>query len=767
MEAMGRRSPRAALAIVGAALLLLSWTARTVHRIDFEMPGHSLPLSGEPDSAYHMRRVERVLDEGLPVAERDPYMNPPEGALIPWPPYYTLVASALLAPWAPDDAHERADFVERGVASLPRLFATAATALAILAGVLLAGPAAGIAAGATHALCFASIHYSRLGNGDHNAWIELLSAGFLLAVSWSLRPGALDRPRTAALYGAAAGAVVGLMIGSWVAALLYLVHAQLVLAWLLVKQARAPRPGLAAFGFTLHAVALVVLLPAVWTSPWKVEHPWMVVNLSWFHATFLALGALVFAPLLSWKPNAAAARRYPWLVLGALCLLGAALFAFHTPPARGIVEGFEWVSRADEFMSDVSESVPTIGPRAPPASETLAHLGYGVLLLVPAWAWMAWRAFARGDDRMLPWVVALPPLVIQAAGQWTFTRALALPMSVAVGAGLGAFFESIARRRSPERAQRWAIPLALVAALALQLPTLAETVQRAQKEWTGQRNPSPRKKRALRETYDWLRAAPRTGEDAVMANWSFGHPIEWSADRPSVATNFGAYVGEECYRAPGHFFLAEDSSTAEAILARFTARYVLVTSQDVGLLPSLANTAPELGARVLSAVDGGEQAKLLPGWYRTIGASLLLGGRPRAGARAAPEDSLDFLRLVHVSPVADPNPSLAVLPSPLPSTWVWERVAGVTLEARVPSGTVLRVAFDVAYPEVEYRLRFERSATAGADGIARLRVPYATVEANGDGRVRGEARWELGGRSGPLELRDADVREGRVVTIGG
>jgi asparagine N-glycosylation enzyme membrane subunit Stt3 len=761
---MSARSRRAALALLVAGLVLLSWIARTAHRIDFEMPGHDGWVTAEADSTYHMRRVARVFAEGLPVAERDRYMNPPEGAIIPWPPYYTLVACALLRPGLPADEAQRPGYIERGVASLPRVFATAATLVAFLAGALLAGPAGGVAAGATHALCFASIQYGRLGNGDHHAWIELLGGGFLLLLSWSLRERALARPRTAALYGAGCGALAGLMIGSWVAALLYLVYADLALAWLLVRQARVPRAGLGAFGLALHVAALLALAPAVWSSPWKEEHPWMVVNLSWFHLAYPALAALVFAPWIAWTPSAAAARRYPWIVLVALVALGAALFALDTAPARGIVEGFEWVSRADAFMADVSESVPAIGPRAPPASETLAHMGYGLVLLLPAWAWMAWRALARGDERMLPWVVALPPMVAQAAGQWTFTRALALPMAVVVGAGLAALLEALARRRSAER-PAWVVPVALALAFALQFPTAADTARRARADWAGERNPSPRKKRALREAFDWLRAAPRTGEDAVMANWSFGHPIEWCADRPSVATNFGAYVGEECYRAPGYFFLGEDARAAEALLERHTARYVLVTSQDVGLLPALANTAPELGARLVSEVEGGEQARLLPSWYRTIGASLLLEGRPRSGARALPDASLDFLRLVHVSPVVDPNPALAVLPSPLPSTWIWERVPGATLEARAPAGTVLRVAFTVAYPEIEYTLHFERSASAGADGTVRLRVPYATVERNGDGRVQGDVRWELGARSGALELRDADVREGRVVTI--
>lgn len=65
------------------------------------------------------------------------------------------------------------------------------------------------------------------------------------------------------------------------------------------------------------------------------------------------------------------------------------------------------------------------------------------------------------------------------------------------------------------------------------------------------------------------------------------------------------------------------------------------------------------------------------------------------------------------------------------------------------------------------RIDYEANAIAGADGVARLRVPYATgpplhaeaVAPEGPYRVR------LGGGVRAVAVSEADVQEGRVVVV--
>jgi hypothetical protein len=91
-------------------------------------------VTTDPDSLYHARRLLRFWSEDGPVAERDAYLDfprrLPEGAPIPWPPYYTYVLALARGPVAPDggagpesaDGERLRRFVEQGAASLPLVF---------------------------------------------------------------------------------------------------------------------------------------------------------------------------------------------------------------------------------------------------------------------------------------------------------------------------------------------------------------------------------------------------------------------------------------------------------------------------------------------------------------------------------------------------------------------------------------------------------------------------------------------------------------------
>ncbi|HMB68221.1 MAG TPA: STT3 domain-containing protein, partial [bacterium] len=533
------------LALAVVVVLAVSAALRTVQHQRIPVPERGTWITSDADSFYHMRRVERALRSGT-IDGHDPALSFPEGSAIPWPPYYTAVAAVATAPFLPETEPARRDFIERRVASLPRWFGAATSAVAVLAGWLLAGPAAGLLAGLLHALSAASIVYSRVGNGDHHAWITLLAGTMLLLLSRSLRGETLLRPRAAALGGAATGAVAGLALGSWVASVLYVLPVQIVLGILVWRHAREQRAGLAALGLAFHAAAIVAVLPAVLASPWAATQPWMVVNLTWFHAAWLAVGALVFVPMFRiTRPGAAA--RYPWMVLGALAALAAALFALDAGPAEGLRESFAWMARNDEFMGAVWESRGILGQDA--VFDPFAILGHGLLALPFAWAFVAWQAW-RGRGELWPWAVAVPLLVAQAARQVRFADALSLPMAVVVAVGAIALWERgwagrrrPARgkgRRAPDARRRPGAPVAVAVVVGLALVANTRSVR-----WTvgalnrpddlpGQNEQQP--VLVARGMAEWLRAnTPDDARAAVLASWVWGHLIEWVADRPTVA----------------------------------------------------------------------------------------------------------------------------------------------------------------------------------------------------------------------------------------
>lgn len=760
-----------ALVAVLAVTLILTWIPRDVTGIKrpFLTPANpELEAAGwfsiDPDGLYHTRRVERALSEGLPVAETDPYLSYPDGARIPWPPYYDLALSLGLGPLAPeesDDIGARRAWLERTVATLPFVFGLGSAVLAVLIvwfatrGAELAARAAGaLAAGATFALCRSSINYSVIGTGDHHSWVSFLDALLLGALALALGRGALRKRGTGAAWGALCGAIAGVMLGSWVAALLYVINVQLVLAWYLFRRAKEGLPGVATFGLAFHAVALAVVLPAVLSSPWREELPWMVVNLSWFHPTQLLIGALVFVPPLALGDRLGA--RYPWLVAGVLLFGAGGLWLADVGPARGVAEGFAWASRADAFMASILESAPLLGPRSGGLGQLFLALGYGVLVVPLAWWFLARAALRAHEHALVPFALALPPLLLQALVQRRFADALVVPMAVALGWGLVRF----------ARGPRWLlVPGALALALLAQLPSLQLTSRQiGATTATGARDDALLGERLL---YEWIRRnTPDTGDYAVLASWDRGHMLEWAADRPSVATNFGSYIGVDGYRAPARFFLEADPLKARALLKQRDVRYVLVPGSHPSEVPSMVGIVdPSLMARYMINQDGNTVTSA--GWLVTMGARLLADGvqvvPPQVlnSQRSAP---LGFLRLVHVSPYRqvyfrDPGTG-----DPLPAGFVWEHVPGATIAAHGAPGDVVRIEIDLRYEAGDHDLEFRARAVCDESGLGRLWVPYTTAEPNGDGIVT-RARWTVGDLAGELTISEEAVQGGRLTEL--
>jgi asparagine N-glycosylation enzyme membrane subunit Stt3 len=750
---------RATFAAILFVAIALSALAREIQhqRID---RGSAPWITVDPDSLYHFRRVERALADHGRVAERDPYLNFPHGSPIPWPPYYTFLSWSVFAPFAPREPEALRAFVETRVASLPFVFGVLTSVLAALAGRLLAGNAAALLAGAIHALSIASIAYSKSGNGDHHAWVTFLSALLLILFSTALQRKALERRSASALSGVAMGVVAGVALGSWVASVLYLVPIQLALGLLLLRRTWRESTGLPALGTAFHVAALVVLVPATLQSAWKEVSPWMVVNLTWFHLAWLALGAAVFLPLLVLPVSAR--RSYPWLVTAALLALGIYLATGQGDLAQGVREGFAWLSREEDFMATVWESRSMLGEGA--VHSVLDVLGLGILLLPVAWIAAAADLLRRERIELLPWVVAVPLLLGQALRQFRFTDALSLPMAVLLAWGAVAFAGSsrIAHfTRIARRAPAWALFAVLLGVVgaaqwkstSILLRGFAVPASRGTRERMSTL--------AMRDMCDWIRhRSPASGDYSVMAPWFHGHMVEWAADRPTVGTNFGSYVGEDSFRDPSRFFLLEDPSRAEELLGRRHARYVVLTSDLTGALDMMIrSTEPQLATRYLEPHDS---TRLRLEWFRTIGARLMFDGTifSYEGDFSRP---IDFLRLVHVSPLRDDAQMLRGRASPL--GWVWERVPGATLEARGTPGDVLRVEVGIRYPDGKYALTWRDEIPADENGIARLRVPYATEAPNGDGYAEGPARWSFGESQGTLAIPEEAVIHGGLARV--
>jgi len=686
------------LVIVGAASLAV----RQVNHL--RRPGANGEwFSADPDSQYHMRRVDRVLVAGLPVAAHDPLLDfqghGEAGAPIPWPPYYTLVAYACAAPGAPADAEARRVHVEHVVARLPSVFAALASMLAALAAWRLAGPAGALTAGMYHAFLFASLKYSHVGTGDHHAFVSCMHAALLYVACRAFEPGALVTKRAGLGRGVLAGVLAGLLLGVWVASLMHLVLFELALVWMVRVNARKERPGFGPFAVAFHLAAAAVLVPAAWDSPWAGASAEAVLNLSWLHVAGLVLCALVYAPLL--HPSKAV-RGKQLLVLLVLCAASLVVLPF-TPLAGAAHAALDWATGADRFMGHINESQPLLMD----GRAFFLYLGWGVLVLPLAWGFATALA-VRGRHAFVPWVVAVPALFVLALLQRRFGELLGIPMAVLLGACVGQLDVAFARLH--------VFKLAFVLAVAANPSPARTTWKRMTQPATFGETHAAERDRVYRAMYTWLReSTPHRDppEYSVLAQWDHGHGIEWAGERATVATNFGSFLGEDSYLDPWRYFLAQNEAEAEAILTRRRVRYILLASDW------RRNQATMLAALPGSSIEGSTLESL--------------------GKRVP-----DHLRVVHYSL---PESHAGV------SGTIYEYVAGARFEARGVRGSELVASVRVNLPGGG-GVVWNGRARAGGDGIARLRVPYS-----------GSLVWSFEGQRGERAVSEEAVYSGLSIEL--
>ena len=687
-------------------------------------------FSADPDSHYHMRRLERALaDEGR-VQVRDPLLAFPEfesegGAPIPWPGMYTRVLHTVLAPWAPTDSSARARYVERQVASAPWILGALTSLLVALAAGYLGGTRAALLAGLYHAFCFASVRYSRLGNGDHHAFVSFLQMSWLMLAARGLEPSGLVRVRRSLVYGILAGALAGLALASWVASLLLIGTLELALLWRMFRAKPNALPGLGAFGATFHLTAALVIWPDVAASPWGALE---IINLSWFHVGFLGVGTLACLPLCFLKlgsdEQGAVPRLYPRALIGFLGVAG--LVMVWGSLGESVSEGMRWATGSNSFMGRIHESQP-LGWGSIGGLEPLTRwLGWGVVLLPLAW----WHGARRREGALMPYLLAVLLYLLMALFQRRFAEGLAAPMAVLLGVWLSHLTRSLPERRL----LHGLLALALALPLVSHPNTVSSTLSRSDTGPHFLQTLSVERERGLRGLCAFL-GTHGTDEEAVLAQWDLGHMIEWGATRPTVATNFGSYVGRDGFIDPWRFLAAASDEDAEALCKERRVRHVLLGSDWMRNLDTMTRVLaddPRAGFSEDCLV-----ARLLPCAYGDE-----VPGRPHP----------DFLRLVAFGDSLSDGKSAG---------WIWETVPGAVLEVSGSVGQILRARVRRNFNGQQAQFVWMGEAAVDADGMARLRVPWSTEDEE-SGEAAAPLRWTMGQRKGVAEVSLQAVLSGGV-----
>lgn len=570
-------------------------------------------LVDDPDAAYHLRRVELALAGGS-VPLRDRFLNHPAGSAVPWPPLLdgllTQVASFGTLRTSEDLAlaghgEER---IEGLLVHVPVVLGCLATLVVFLLTRFLCAPGAGsdaaaLLAAAIHACLPIAIWYGGVTRIDHHVLVSDLIGLHLLALGLALR----SRELTDATLGALlAGLVSGLALLAWLAAGVLVALGGLALGALaLSADGDRARNGCRAGMLYFLVAAFTTWMPAS-RSPWNQIVPGSLINLTMGVPHALLAAALPFLALLIGQ-RAGLARP---LRAGAAALTLVAAVLLLPGFLTGVAEGFAWASRGNLFMDVVEESRPLLGPATGPWWDTVVRDYTWVGFALP----LAWLLLARHAGRSAErWLLAAVTAVFlgMTLTQRRFGNSLAVPLACTVGVALHGWRGALQR---PGNAWRAAVLLALA------LPALgaAGVLRVAGRDLEDVADWRAQVVGGLR----WMRTGtpspgPWTSPESVqsygvLSAWGYGHLIEYHARRPSIATNFGSFVGEENFRDAARALLVEDPAELERALHRLGADYVVVTPRMVSDLVAtmrIAGLGPEQRARffVRSPETGGRK----------------------------------------------------------------------------------------------------------------------------------------------------------------
>jgi hypothetical protein len=235
-------------------------------------------------------------------------------------------------------------------------------------------------------------------------------------------------------------------------------------------------------------------------------------------------------------------------------------------------------------------------------------------------------------------------------------------------------------------------------------------------------------RRATPETSGFLDAGEP--EYTVLCNWNIGHELRGYARRPTPVDPFWEIVDPEHFARVERFFgLADEPEILEAARA-LRARYLVTAAAAAQNFP--------LEQR-LHAGDGlGPGGELELRHFRLVTEGPA-GGRPLS-------DAFGIARPAHVIPYK-----------------LFEIVEGARLEVAAPPASEVVASTRVVTP-IGRGFEVRASGRAGPDGVARLRLPYAT-RTDAPARPVGPWRVRAGGREHELDVTDAEVRQGEVLRL--
>ncbi len=739
------RPQKCGLVVAALGLLALCAIVLLVRSLGFEWVFLGDEVIFPPaDQQYHVRRALYTFINFPDILLVDPYINYPGGASIPWPPLFDFALGGV--------AHLLADNVHE----FEIVVAWAGPALAVLcvfpiylAGCRVASPGVGALAAFIFALIPIGVNYARVGNADHHSAVCLIGAWLLYLCMALVDPAAGER-RLRRLAVGLWLARLGLLL-TWHGSLLYLALAEGVL---LLAAVWSGRRGLLVAQLSSALATLCCLLLALSLMPTPLGGNYSAIALSRLHVLAVLAVVLVSAGLWllqSRRPDSSSATRLLWTIAAAAaCLLGVLLLP---GPRQGVLPALEFLTMTDGVGQVTGEQSPLfeLFGRSPgrPAVLTWGYFAYLIPVAPLAALWAARRSDATPSSRAAAIVLAVWGAFfgVLAVLQRRYGNDFAPAASLLFSLLLCQLGQTLCSRIRPVKWRRLAV-VVLPASLVILLfwPAVAGIyTPRARVSWAAfsgghwaraqaERSVAATLTRFAREV---RRVTPETSaylrpgappEYGIIAHANIGHALQYVARRATASDPFWAYIGRENWDRSFAFQSAREESRALVLANELRGRYVV--------------TMPD-------APTGGIVSHL----HYNDGRALASRGR------------LEHFRLV--SEAAAGGRSIGEIFRPQPPGSIpyklFEIVRGAVLEITAPRGSEVVASATIRSPTGR-EFVYEAMGIASAEGLLRLRVPYANG-GEAPAQPRGPYRVRVADREYTVVVPESAVQRGEVVRL--
>jgi asparagine N-glycosylation enzyme membrane subunit Stt3 len=699
------------------------------------------------DATYHMRRSFYTFVNFPTLLLRDPYLNFPGGANVPWPPLFDFLVGGTARLFATDQAG-----FERVAAWAASLFGALTVIPIYFIARRVAGAGVSLFAGLLFSLFPMCVKYGRVGNPDHHTAVALVGACLLLLCTHIARPDLSER-KILLLTPVMMLARLSMFL-IWHGNLLYIAFFETTI--LLI--AAGTRVNAITKAHALSAILTAVVLSPIVEEflPIPIGGAYSSISLSRLHV--LVMVGASFVAFCHWslnrrRPESNAALRI--LAMGVASMFFVVLLMLIPATRAGLSPAFQFLTMQDGAGLATLEQLPlfSIFGRDPVYSPERPWAYFAYLLpLAP----LAFPLFVRErENRPVVWVLTgwTAGFVILAIVQRRYGNDLAPAAAVAFAIGLVELPRVLLRRIGVEspRARVAAAVLSLLVTLGLFSSVLRTyeipRLQSGLAALSGRETPPPvgmdlisknvahfaRKVRAATPDTEGFLDQRRNPEYGIIAHANLGHVLHYYARRATATDPMWSYIGPENWAKSVAFFRAKEESKAVAIASLLRGRYVITASTD-----SMDTISGRLHQRDGLAGNHGLRLE----HFRLITES----SPGRAG----------FGLLYHEKLETHEGASGVAYK-------LFEVVKGALLEVEAAPQTRVRVSVTIEAPSGR-RFVYLASADAGDDGFARLRVPYSTsdkapIHANGPYRII------AGTRLARVHVNEADVRDGLTVVV--